>query len=38
MDEDEYEEYLEEEEARHEEDEAYMNLSDLLFNQPPEAM
>lgn len=37
MDEDEYEEYLEEEEARLA-DEAYMNLSDLLFNQPPEAI
>lgn len=38
MDEDEYEEYLEEEEARRADDEAYTNLSDLLFNQPPEAM
>lgn len=38
MDEDELEELLDEEEHRIEEDEAYKNLSDLLFNQPPEAM
>lgn len=38
MDEDELEELLDEEACCIEEDEAYMNLSDFLFNQPPEAM
>lgn len=38
MDEDELEELLDEEARCIEEDEAYKDLSDLLFNQPPEAM